>query len=116
MAIYSIGGVAMPSPQNFSVSLMMISKAERNANGTMILEKIATKRKIAIGYEFLTGTQLKTILSAVDPVFFSVDYIDPLTNATRNGTFYCGDRSSDMLDFTGSVARYKNCSFDLIEK
>ena len=116
MAIYSIGGVAMPSPQNFAVSLMDLSKANRNANGDMILERIATKRKIAISYEYLTGAQLQTILNAITPVFFSVTYTDPLTNASRTGTFYSGDRNTDMLDFTGSQPRYKNCSFDLVEK
>ena len=116
MAIYSIGGVAMPSPQNFGVSLMDISKAQRNANGDMLLERITTKRKIAIGYEFLTGSQMQTILNAVSPVFFTVSYTDPLTNASRTGTFYCGDRSVDVLDFVGSTVRYKSCQFDLIEK
>ena len=43
-----INGVAMPAPSEYSVSIMDISKAERNAAGTMIIERIATKRKIEL--------------------------------------------------------------------
>lgn len=116
MALISIGGVDLPTPSDFQVSIADISKAERNANGTMVIERIATKRKIEISYRFLSRTDLATLLNAVDPVTFSVTYMDPKTNANRTATFYCGDRSVGMIDFVSSVPRYKDIKFNLIEK
>ncbi|MFJ5713111.1 DUF6711 family protein [Neobacillus sp. NPDC093127] len=116
MALISIGGVDLPTPTDLDVGIMDLSKAERNANGTMIIERIATKRKLGISYAFLTRSELSQVLGAVSPVFFSVTYLDPQTNNYRTGQFYCGDRNVGMMDFINSVPRYKDIKFDLIEK
>ena len=116
MALISIGGVDLPTPSEFSVSIADISKAERNANGTMVIERIATKRKLEIGYRYLSRTDLGSLLALIDPVTFSVTYMDPKTNANRTSIFYCGDRSIGMLDFVSSVPRYRDVKFNLIEK
>jgi hypothetical protein len=116
MALVSIDGVDLPTPSDFSVGIMDLSKAERNANGTMIIERIATKRKLEIAYSYLTGSSLSAILTAVDPVFFNVTYLDPKTNGFRTGSFYCGDRNVGMLDYVGNIPRYRDCKFDLIER
>ena len=39
-----INNVTIPSPSSLNVSVQDINKAERNTNGTMIIERIATKR------------------------------------------------------------------------
>jgi hypothetical protein len=116
MSLITIGAVDLPSPSEFSVGLMDLSKAERNAKGTMIIERIATKRKLELAWNYLTATQLATVLNAVTPVFFSVTYRDPLTNADRTGTFYVGDRNVGMIDFQNNVPRYKDIKFNLIER
>ena len=115
LALFTIESTAMPTPKKFSVSILDVSKAERNANATMLIERIATKRKISVSYDFLTGSQLKTLLTALNPVFFNVTYFDPYTNSMQTKKFYCGDRNTDMIDFSGTSARY-SVSFDLIEK
>ena len=46
MALITISGVALPTPSEFQVGYQDISKAERNANGTMIIERVAVKRKL----------------------------------------------------------------------
>lgn len=116
MALLNIGGVDMPTPSDFIVGVMDISKAERNANGTMIMERIATKRKLDLTWLYLTPAQLSTLLNAVSGVAFTVIYMDPVLNANRTGTFYCGDRSVGMIDFQNGVPRYKDIKFPLIER
>jgi len=111
-----INGVGIPTPSDFSVSIQDISKAERNAAGTMIIERIATKRKLELSWSFLTKTDLSSLLQAVSPVFFTVEYPDPQTGSNRVGTFYCGDRTCGMLDFKNGVPRYKDVKFNLIER
>lgn len=107
--------VALPTPTNLTVGVMDISKAERNANGTMTIERIATKQKLELEYDYLSKENLAAVLTAVSYVKFWVKYTNPQTNATRQALFYCGDRSTGMIDFINSVPRYKNIKFNLIE-
>jgi hypothetical protein len=116
MALITIEGVALPTPSDYNVGIMDISKAERNARGNMIIERITTKRKIEISYSFLTASELADVLQAISPVYYDVTYLDPQTGGNRTASFYCGDRSVGMLDFTDGVARYKDVKFDLVER
>jgi hypothetical protein len=116
VALISIGGVALPTPSEVTVGVFDISKAERNANGTMLIERITTKKKISCTYTFVTREQLSIILKLVEPVFWDATYIDPVTNTTVTGSFYCGDRNLGYVDFINNVPRYKDLSFELIER
>lgn len=111
-----INGVTVPTPSDFSVGIQDLSKAERNAAGTMIIERIATKRKLELSYAYLDKSSLSTLLTAVSPVFFTVEYPDPQSGATRTGTFYCGDRKSGMMIFRSGIPKWKDISFSLVER
>lgn len=114
--LYSIGGTAMPTPSSFDVGIMDISKAERNASGYLIIERITTKRKLGINYAYLTSTQLASLLQAISSTSFSVNYLDPQTGGFRTSTFYSGDRNLGMISFIGGTPVYKDIKFDLIER
>jgi hypothetical protein len=116
MALITINGVDLPTPTDFQVGIMDISKAERNANGTMIIERVATKRKLFLTYSFLTESQAELVLKTIAPTFYNVTYIDPQTKTERTGSFYCGDRNIGMVDYYNGVARYKDLTFNLVEK
>lgn len=114
--LFSIAGVAMPTPSSFEVGIQDLSKADRNASGYMIIERIATKRKLQINYAYLSATDLSTVLQAVSPTSYQVVYLDPQTGSNRQAEFYCGDRSMGMVSFVGGVPVYKDIKFDLIER
>ena len=116
MAFVSINGVGLPAPSEFQVSIMDISKANRNAKGSMIIERIATKHKLAFTYTYITRTDLDFILNLIAPTFYNVSYLNPQTNKTRTASFYCGDRDVGMIDYINGVARYRDFTFNLIER
>lgn len=116
MSLITIGGVVIPTPSDYSVGIQDISKAERNANGTMIIERIATKRKIELSWKLLSKEQLNQILNLVSPVFFQVTYVDPQVGGTKTGTFYAGDRNCGVLDFKNGIPRYRDIKFNLVER
>lgn len=116
MALISVSGVALPTPTEFQVGYQDISKAERNANGNMIIERIATKRKLFLTYAYLTSSELALILQKVAPAYYNVSYVDPQTNTTKTGSFYCGDRNVGFVDYINGVPRYKELTFNLIER
>jgi hypothetical protein len=106
----------MPTPSDFQVGIMDISKAERNAIGYMIIERIATKRKLSISYAYLTSQQMTQVLQAVSGTSYPVNYLDPQTGSFRTATFYCGDRNMGMISYVNGVPYYKDIKFDLIER
>lgn len=111
-----INGVTIPIPAEYDVGIMDLSKAERNANGMMIIERIATKRKLELKYEYLNKEQLSSLLTRISSVFFQVEYIDPQLNRRRTGTFYVGDRNMGVLDYRNGNTRYKGVSFNFVER
>lgn len=111
-----INGVALPTPSDYIVSIMDISKAERTAAGTMVIDRIATKRKIELNWKNLSKEDVSQVLQLVSSVFFTVDYIDPQEGDWRSGTFYCGDRNIGALDYIDGNIRYKDIKFNLIER
>lgn len=116
MALISIGGVELPTPSDYGVGVQDISKAERNAQGTMIIERITTKKTLELNYSYLDSSDLSKILKAVSPTFFNVTYLDPVTNTQMTSSFYCGDRSVSLISFTNGVPKYKDMKFTLIER
>ena len=111
-----INGVEIPTPSDYTVGIMDISRAERNARGTLIMERIATKRKIEMRWNYLDKDRLSQLLNLVSPVFFQVNYINPQTNIWEEGKFYVGDRKVGALDYRNGVIRYKDIKFNIIER
>lgn len=116
MDLLNIGGTVIPAPTTYNVTIQDILKSDRNAAGTMISERIATKRQISAGWQYLSGTDYSTILNAVDPVFLSVTYFDPKANTTQTGTFQVSDRQAGMILFVNGVPSWSNVQFTLTEK
>lgn len=112
----TIDGITIPTPTEYRVGIQDISKAERNARGAMIIERIATKRKLELSWQYLSQEQLQQLLQLVAPVFFSVSYPDPQDGTTRTGTFYCGDRSTGALDYRNGQIRWRDIKFNLVER
>lgn len=115
MSLVTINGVAIATPSSYDWNIMDISNAERNAKGNIIIERINTKRKLELGWSYLTASQMSTLLQAVSNVTFSVTFVDAQTNSTMTKTMYVGDRKTGMIDFQNGVPRYKDVKFNLIE-
>lgn len=115
MALVTISGVAIPTPTALQVGIMDVSKAERNASGRMIIERIAVKRKLFFTYSYITQSDASSILKLVSPTYYTVTYLDPQDNITKSGQFYCGDRQLGFIDYSNGIARFKDFTFNLIE-
>lgn len=112
----TINGNEIPTPSKCRVGIMDISKAERNALGDMIVERINTKRKIELAWAVIAAGPLQQVLNLVSPVFFPVTYPDPEAGTMRTGTFYCGDRNVDALEYIDGEIQWKDVAFNLIER
>lgn len=115
MKLIEIEGVEIPTPSDYRVSVFDITKSERNARGTMIMEKITTKRKIELSWNYLSEDDLKEMLNIIEQLFFNVEYIDP-QDGIKSGTFYKGDRKVRAMDYWNGNIRWKDIKFNLVER
>lgn len=115
MALITISGVNIPTPTAFQVGIMDVSKAERNATGKMIIERVAVKRKLFFTYSYIVAYEASMILKLVAPTYYTVTYIDPQDDMMKSGSFYCGDRQLGYIDYQNGIPRYKDFNFNLIE-
>lgn len=111
-----INNVLIPSPFSMKVGIMDISNAERNAQGTMLIDRIAKKRKIDLSWRDLKGDELAELLQLIDSVYFFVKYHDPMTNRQETRTFYVGDRNLGMYTYNNGNPIWDDISFNFIEK
>lgn len=111
-----INGTELPDPTTYNPSIQDISNAQRNARGEMILERIATKRKLSMAWTCLSGSEVSKLLNLVSGTFFSVEYVDPQDGGLRSGTFYSGDRSTTGIMYENGIMYYKDVKFDIIER
>jgi hypothetical protein len=115
LALLNIGGVSMPTPTELTVSVQDLSKADRNANGTMVIERIATKLKLACKWSYISDYDLSKVLTAISPTTYYITFVDPVTNSWTTRNMYCGDRSAGYISFQNNTAMYKDFSVDFIE-
>lgn len=111
-----INGVAIPTPSSFQVSVLDISEAERNASGTMNIDRIATKRKIEAEWKQLDNANMSVLLQAVKDVFFTVSYPDPYTGTEQTKTFYVGDRTAPMYNYNAGSPVWENLKMNFVER
>lgn len=111
-----INNVAIPAPTDYTVGIQDITKADRNARGTMIMEIIATKRKLDLMWMHLTKSEYQQLLNLVAPAFFNVEYPDPQTGNLRTGVFYVGDRTIGGLTYKDGEMQWRDIKFNVIER
>lgn len=111
-----INNIPIPSPSSLKVGIMDISNAERNAQGEMLIDRVATKRKLDLNWRFLEPYELSNLLKLVGNVYFFVKYPDPQTGDLQIRTFYCGDRNIGMYQYQDGKPVWVDVSFNFIEK
>ena len=92
------------------------STADRNAQGLIVIDRVATKRKIEMEWGALTNAEISTLLSAVTDMFFTVTFPDPQTGASKTITCYVGDRTAPVYRETSGVPLWEGLKMNFIEQ
>ena len=115
----TIAGTTIKTPSDYSLGYLDLDRAERNANGSMIIEFIAQKRKLEMSWKYLTETEAALIRSlckaGTGTRFVTVTFPEDDGDIV-SGTFYAGDFVLGMLDFKGEIARYKDVKLNMVER
>lgn len=112
-----INNVSIKSPSTMSVVISDIDgETYRNAKGTMIRDRIATKRKLNLVWNALTVAEMKILLQAVKEPFFTVTYLDAQEGTEVTKTFYVGDRTAPVYRLVNKKELWEGLQMNFIEK
>lgn len=111
-----INGVNVVTPKSMSISISDVDgDTGRNANGTIVRDRVAIKRKIELEWGMLTQAEISQLLNAVSSVFFNVTFIDPQQGQVTK-TMYVGDRSAPVFSFNEKFKPWSGLKMNLIEQ
>lgn len=111
-----IAGTQVASPAELKVGRFDLTKAERTASGKMMMEIIATKRRVDVTWKKLPDDQLKQIIDLITAhkPFFTLQYPDAGGTATM--TCYCGDINTSLWHTVNGVRYWSEVSIAFIEQ
>jgi len=114
----SINGVQIAIPKTYEATVSDLDgETNRNANGDLIRDRIAVKRKLNLEWGPLTQSEIKTLLNAVSSVFFTVTFPDPMSGIITK-TMYVGDRTAPayFYDTKTKEVKWQGLKMNFIEK
>ena len=114
----SINGVKIATPKNYEPTISDLDgESNRNANGELIRDRIAVKRKLNLEWPPLTQSEISTLLKAVSSVFFTVTFPDPELGIITK-TMYVGDRTAPayFYDEKTKDVKWQGLKMNFIEK
>ena len=111
-----INGVDIATPKTYEATVTDLDgETNRNANGEMIRDRIAVKRKLNLEWGPLTQAEIQTLLNAVSSVFFTVTFPDPMSGMVTK-TMYVGDRTAPAYSFINGEVKWQGLKMNFIEK
>lgn len=112
----SINGVKIATPKTYEATVSDLDgESNRNANGDLIRDRIAVKRKLNLEWGLLTQSEMSQILNAVSGVFFTVTFPDPQLGMVTK-TMYVGDRTAPAYQYINGEVKWQGLKMNFIEK
>ena len=114
--IRSVDGAEVPSPSSYQFILSDVSKADsgRTEDGKMWKEKIGQLVKIELEWSYLTIEEMSQVLTAFDPEYIEVEYLDAKRGTFRTSEFYVGDRTSPL--YNSRMGLWEGLKLHIIER
>ena len=111
-----IAGIKVASPGDVKVGRFDLTKASRTASGRMVMEYIATKRRVDVVWKMLPDNDLKLIVDTItaNKPFFSLEYPD--AGGTKTMTCYSGDIVTSLWHTKNGVRYWEEVTIPFIEQ
>lgn len=121
MPNFKIDNIAIKNPSGFKLEYYTLTKSTRVANGDMMMDFVANKRKFIFEYKAITSSQLNQIiellwgsLATTHNCFHTLHYIDG--GETKEATVYAGALPLNLHRADGTEWVWKDVTFSLIER
>lgn len=111
-----IAGVSVKAPTDLKIGRFDITKSSRTASGKMVMEVIATKRRVDVVWKMITDSELQTIIDTItaNKPFFSLQYPD--AGGSKTMTCYVGDIVTSMWHTKNGIRYWEDVSIPFIEQ
>jgi hypothetical protein len=111
-----IAGITIKAPTELKVGRFDLSKSGRTASGKMMMEIIATKRRVDVVWKMLKDSELQQILDLItaNKPFFTLTYPD--AGGTKSMTCYAGDIITSLWHTKNGVRYWEEVSIGFIEQ
>jgi len=111
-----IAGVSVKAPTDLKIGRFDITKSSRTASGKMVMELIATKRRVDVVWKILPDNELQKIIDTItaNKPFFTLTYPDAGGSATM--TCYAGDINTSLWHTKNGVRYWEEVSLAFIEQ
>ena len=111
-----IAGVSVKAPTDLKIGRFDLSKSGRTASGKMMMEIIATKRRVDVVWKMLPDNELQKIIDTItaNKPFFSLEYPD--AGGTKTMTCYAGDIVTSLWHTKNGIRYWEEVSIPFIER
>lgn len=113
-----VNGTEVAVPKSYKVTVSDIDgESNRNANGELVRDRIAVKRKLEMEWGPLDDSEISVLLKAVKDTFFEVTFPDPQEGILTK-TMYVGDRSAPAYIYNKKTkqTKWEGLNMNFIEK
>lgn len=112
----TIAGVQVANPSEIKIGRFDLTKSERTASGKMMMEIIATKRRVDCTWKMIADSDLKLIIDTITAhkPFFSLSFPDAGGTATM--TCYTGDINTSLWHTINGVRYWSEVTIAFIEQ
>jgi len=111
-----IAGVTVKTPSELKVGRFDLTKSNRTASGKMMMELIATKRRVDCSWILISDDDLQRIIDTitVNKPFFMLEYPD--VGGQRTMTCYAGDINAGLWHTKNGIRYWQDVSIAFIEQ
>ena len=111
-----IAGVSVKAPTDLKIGRFDLTKSSRTASGKMVMELIATKRRVDVIWKMLKDSELQQILDLItaNKPFFTLTYPD--AGGSKTMTCYAGDIVTSLWHTKNGVRYWEEVSIPFIEQ
>ena len=113
---FKVDGTPIPDPSTYSgVDSALDASGERDANGYLHRDMVATKIPIKVDWNALDWGTICDILKLLRGESFQFTYPDPCSGTHRTMKAYCGDRAWNVERILDDGTYVGSLSFSVIE-
>lgn len=104
----------IPVKYEYQVTDNSAPDAGRTEDQAMHKMKIGQSVKITVGWKYLSGADMKSLLTIYDSEYINAEVLSPKDNAWITKRFYVGDRSAPLWNSTRGL--WEGLDFSLIQQ
>lgn len=112
----SVNDYNYPPPVSYRLELEPVGSFERNANGELVGDLVAVKRKLSCGFSMLADEDFQQLLAAVREYLVAVEFENPETGESVSCDMYISLKGGSMALRSGGVSYWSGVTCEFTEK